>query len=151
MNPELPLNEPQERRLAIVLARLESALRSLHNDVVHPPSSSRLTRCEDPIAPALAHPLEQAVARAQTQVEQMAGDLDLHADTNPVRRAHLAAFELLNIDLYASRAKGLRNYGKLSDVTADYLENKLGALETALNEITQLLKAGDSNSRRRGA
>lgn len=144
MNPELPLNEPQERRLTIVLARLESALRNLRNDALHPPASSRLTRCEDPIAPASAQPLEQAIARAQTQVEQMARDLDLHAGANPMRRAHLAAFELLNIDLYASRAKGLRNYGKLSATTADYLENKLGALETALEEITRLLKRGAS-------
>ena len=57
MNPELPLNEPQERRLTIVLARLENALRHLHNDVLHPPASSQLTRCEDPINPALAQPL----------------------------------------------------------------------------------------------
>lgn len=140
MNPDLPLNEPQERRLTIVLARLESALRHLRNDALHPPASLRLTRCDDPIEPALAEPLEQAVARARTQVEQMAGDLDLPAGTNPVRRAHLAAFELLTIDLYASRAKELRNYGKLSAVTADYLENKLGALETTLDEITRLLK-----------
>lgn len=149
MNPEFPLNEPQERRLTIVLARLESALRNLHNDILHPPESTRLTRYEDPIDPALAQPLQQAVARAQTQVEQMARDLELQAGTNPVRRAHLAAFELLNIDLYASRAKGLRNYGKLSSVTADYLENKLGALETALDEIARLLKAGESHSKRR--
>jgi len=149
MNPELPLNEPQERRLTIVLARLEATLRHLHNDVLHPPASSRLTRCEDPIDPVFAQPLDQAVARAQTQVEQMARDLNLQAGTHPVRRAHLAAFELLNIDLYASRAKGLRNYGKIAPTTADYLENKLGVLEIALEEITQLLKAGESNSKRR--
>jgi len=140
MNPELPLNEPQERRLTIVLARLESALRHLHNDALHPPANSRLTRCEDPIDPAVAQPLEQAVARAQAQVEQMAHDLDLQAGANPIRRAHLATFELLNIDLYASRAKGLRSYGKVVPATADYLEHKLARLETALDEITQLLK-----------
>jgi hypothetical protein len=148
MDSELPLNEPQERRLTVVLARLESALRNLRNDVLHPPASSRLTRREDPIDPALAQPLEQAVARAQTQVEQMARDLDLQAGTNPIRRAHLATIELLNIDLYASRAKGLRNYGQLAAPTADYLENKLTRLETTLEEIAKLLKAGDSNFRK---
>ena len=147
MNPELPLNEPQERRLTIVLARLESALRHLHSDVLHPPASSLLTRCEDPIDPAVAQPLSQAVARAQTQVEQMARDLDLQAGAHPVRRAHLAALELLNIDLYASRAKGLRNYGKIAPTTADYLENKLARLETSLNEITRLLKVSESKRR----
>jgi hypothetical protein len=148
MNPDLPLNEPQERRLTVVLARLEAALHNLRTDVLHQPASSRLTRCEDPIDPALARPLVQAVARAQTQVEQMARDLGLQAGANPIRRAHLAVFELLNIDLYASRAKGLRNYGKIAPSTADYLENKLAELETMLDEITQLLKAGGSNSQK---
>jgi len=135
--------------LTIVLARLESALRNLRNDALHPPASSRLTRYEDPITAAPSASLTQAIARAQTQVEQMARDLDLQAVAHPVRRAHLAAFELLNIDLYASRAKGLRNYGKLLAATADYLENKLGALETTLDEITRLLKTGESNPKHR--
>ena len=105
MNPKLPLNEPQERRLTIVLARLDGALRELRDDVLQPPVNSGLTRYEDPIDPALAESLTQAIARAQVQVEQMASDLDLQAGTYSVLRAHLAALELLNIDLYASRAK----------------------------------------------
>jgi hypothetical protein len=149
MNPELPLNEPQERRLTIVLARLESALRNLRADVLHPPASSRLTRYEDSIDPALAQPLERAIARAQTQVEQMAHDLDLRAGTSSIRRAHLAALELLNIDLYASRAKGLRGYGKVAPATADYLETGLAQLETALDEIIRQLKGGESNPKSR--
>lgn len=145
MNPELPLNEPQERRLTIVLARLESALRDLRADALHPPENSRLTRYEDPIDPALAESLAQTIARAQTQVEQMARDLDLRAGTNPVRRAHLAALELLNIDLYASRAEGLRGYGKVAPATADYLETGLARLETALDEIIHRLRGGKPN------
>jgi len=143
MNPAFPLNEPQERRLTIVLARLESALRHLHADVLHPPESSRLTRHEDPIDPALAGPLAKAINCAQTQVEQMTRDLDLHAARNSVRRTHLAALELLNIDLYASRAKGLRGYGKVAPAAADYLETGLGRLETALDEILRLLKSSE--------
>jgi hypothetical protein len=149
MNPEFPLNEPQERRLTIVLARLESALRDLRNDILHPPADTRLTRYEDPVAPALAKPLARAIARAQTQVEQMAHDLDLQAGAHPVRRAHLAALELLNIDLYASRAKGLRGYGKVAPATADYLETGLAQLETALDEIIRRLKGGESNPQSR--
>ena len=149
MNPELPLNEPQERRLAIVLARLEAALHHLSNDALHPPESSRLIRYEDPIDPALARPLAQAITQAQTQLEQMARDLELPASTNSVLRAHLAALELLNIDLYASRAKGLRGYGKVAPVTAAYLETQLAQLETALNEIIRQLKAGESNRKGR--
>jgi hypothetical protein len=149
VNPQFPLNEAQERRLAIVLARLESALRHLRADALHPPESSRLIHCEDPIAPALAKPLTPAIARAQTQVEQMARDLDLQAGTNSVLRTHLAALELLNIDLYASRAKGLRGYGEVAPATADYLETGLVRLETALNEIIRQLKTGEPNPKSR--
>jgi hypothetical protein len=149
MNPPFPLNEPQERRLAIVLARLESALRNLRAAALHPPESSRLTRYEDPIDPALAGPLAQTIARAQSQIEQMAGDLGLRAGTNSIRRAHLAALELLNIDLYASRAKGLRGYGKVAPATADYLETELARLETALDEIIRRLKTGESKPKSR--
>jgi hypothetical protein len=149
MNPELPLNEPQERRLTIVLARLEAALRQLRADVLHPPEKSRLTRYEELIDPVLAEPLAQTVARAQTLVGQMADDLDLQASAHSVLRTHLAALELLNIDLYASRAKGLRSYGKVAPATADYLETGLVRLETALNEILRQLKTGESNSKDR--
>lgn len=149
MNPELPLNEPQERRLTVVLARLESALRDLRADALHPPESSRLTRYEDSIAPALAESLALAIARTQAQVEQMARDLDLQAGTNSVRRTHLAALELLNIDLYASRAKGLRGYGKVAPATADYLETRLAQLETSLDGIVHQLRGGESNQKNR--
>ena len=149
MNPEFPLNEPQERRLTIVLARLEGALRHLHADILNPPESSRLVRYEDLIDPTLAEPITRAVTSAQVQVEQLVHNLDLHAGTNSIRRAHVAALELLNIDLYASRAKGLRGYGAVAPATADYLENKLGALETALDEILRLLKSSEPNQKNR--
>jgi hypothetical protein len=149
MNPKLPLNEPQERRLTIVLARLERALRHLRSDALHPPESSSLTHCEDPIDPSLAAPLAKAIERAQGQVEQMAGDLDLRAGTNSIQRAHLAALELLNIDLYESRPKGLLGYGKVAPATADYLDAGLARLETTLDEIIRQLKTGKPNPTRR--
>jgi hypothetical protein len=149
MNSELPLNEPQERRLTIVLARLEGELRELRADVSHPPESLRLTRYEDPIDPALTKPLVQAIARAQVQVEQMARALDLRAGEHSVLRAHLAALELLNIDLYSSRAKGLRGYGKVAPATAEYLESGLVQLENALGEIIRQLRGGEPNRKNR--
>lgn len=140
MNPELPLNEPQERRLTIVLARLESALRNLRTDILHPTENSHLTHYEDLIDPAIVESVASAVARVQIQVEHIAHDLDLKAGTNSVRRTHLAALELLNIDVYGSRANGLRGYGKVAPSTADYLEAEFGRLETSLNEIVRLLR-----------
>ena len=145
MNPELPLSEPQERRLTIMFARLESGLHNLRADALHPPESSQLTRYEDPINPASAESLASAIAHAQAQVERMARDLDLRASTHSIRRTHLAALELLNIDLYVSRAKGLRGYGKVAPATADYLETEIAALETVLNEIIHVLKGGESS------
>lgn len=149
MNPQLPLNEPQERRLAVVLARLESALRHLHADVLHPPDSSRLTHYENPIDPVLAKPIAQAVTDAQAQVEQMARELDLPTSRNSILRAHLAALELLTIDLYASRANGLRGYGKIAPSTADYLETKLAQLEAIVDGIIRQLKTSDPDPQSR--
>jgi len=140
MNPKLPLNEPQQRRLTIVLARLENELRHLQADVLHPPESSRLTRYEDLIDPTLAEPLERAVTRAQVQVEQFAHDLDLRAGTNSIRRAHIAALELLDIDLYGSRAKGLRGYGVVAPATADYLEREILKLNEMIQSLLRLLQ-----------
>jgi len=149
MNPALPLNEPQERRLTVVLARLESALAKLRDDVLRPPENSRLTHHRDPIDPALAETLMRAVACAQIRVEQMARDLDLRPGSNSILRAHLAALELLSIDLDASRAKGLRGYGKVAPATADYLEAELAELEATLEEISRILRDGESNQTRR--
>jgi hypothetical protein len=50
MNARLPLNEPQERRVSIILAHLETALRDLRSSLVDPPQSSPLTEYEDPRA-----------------------------------------------------------------------------------------------------
>jgi len=144
MNLKLPLNEPQERRLTVVLARLEGALRHLRADVLHPPESSRLTCYEDPLESVLVEPLANAISRVQTQVERMARDLDLHAGKNSIRRTHLAAFELLNIDLYASRADGLCSYGKVASPTAHYLETEIAALETDLEAIIRWLKGNET-------
>jgi hypothetical protein len=143
MNPKLPLNEPQQRRLTIVLARLELALSHLQNDVLHPPESSRLTRYADPVDAALAGPIVSAIALAQRQVERMARALDLPGGANSIRRTHLAALQLLNVDLYASRPKGLRAYGKVAPATADYLEAEIADLEIALGEIVRLLKGSE--------
>ncbi|HUA38084.1 MAG TPA: hypothetical protein VMA35_06755 [Candidatus Sulfopaludibacter sp.] len=146
MNSKLPLNEPQERRLTIVLTRVEGALRNLRANVLHPPESSRLTCYVDPIDPTLAEPLANAIGRAQIQVERMARDLDLHAGRNSICHTHLAAFELLNIDLYTSRVDGLRGYGKIASPTAHYLETEIAALETDLEAIIRWLKSNETGT-----
>ena len=140
LNAKLPLNEGQMRRVTIVFARLESALRDLRANILHPPESLRLTHYEDPIDPTLAGPLLQEIVRAQTQVEQMARDLDLQAGRNSVRRTHLVTLELLSIDLYASRTKGLHGYGEVAPATADYLEREIPKLDATVQSLLHLLQ-----------
>lgn len=132
--------------MTVVLARLEGALRALCDDVLHPAESSRLTRYEDPIDPALAESLNQLAAQAQAQIGRMARDLALKAARNPIRRAHLVAFQLLNIDLCSSHpSEELRGYGKVTPATATYLEAELTRLETLTSEIIRVLELSPSD------
>jgi hypothetical protein len=143
MNTRLPLNEPQERRVSIILAHLESALRELRSSLLDPPQTSLLTRYEDPVDPALAEPLERRIARAEAQVARMARDLDLPKSRTSILRGHLARFQLLIIDLYGTLpSSGLRGYGEVAPATAQYLEREIPKLETLAIEIIRLLERG---------
>ncbi len=129
--------------MCILLARLESALRDLQSSVLHPPESSTLTQYEDLVKPSLAGPLGQPISQAQAKVEQIARDFVLPSTRASVRRAHLAAFQLLNVDLYGTLpSSGLRGYGEVAPATARYLEAEIPKLETLLNEIIRLLERG---------
>ena len=143
MNPELPLNEPQERKVTILLARLETALQDLHHAALHPPENSRLNHYGDRIDPTLAGPLARTIAQAQQSLEQMARDLDLQTTQSSIRRTHLAALQLLNIDLYgALPSSGLSGYGPVAPPTAQYLEQNIPKLEAIIKELIQLLEQG---------
>jgi len=132
--------------MTIVLARLERKLVDLRATVLLPPGNSPLTVYEDPIGPALAESLNQLTAQAQVQIGRMARDLGLKATRNPVRRMHLAALELLNIDLCASRpSKELRGYGKVAPATAAYLDAELAKLEALTTKIIRLLEHSRSD------
>jgi hypothetical protein len=138
--PKFPLNEAQTRRMAIVLSRLERALLDLRADIALPPKSSPLTICEDPIDPARTDALNIAIAETGEKIQQLARDLNLPAAIKPVRRTHLVALGLLDIDLYESRpSKGLGNYGEVPAPAAEYLEKEIPELEARVNQITSLL------------
>jgi hypothetical protein len=143
MNARLPLNEPQERRVSIILAHLERALGDLRSSLAHPPGRSVLTEYEEPVAPALAEPLGRQIAQAEAKVAQMAHDLDLPRLRTSILRRHLASFQLLSIDLYGTLpAAGLRGYGEVAPATARYLEEEIPKLETLVNEIVGQLERG---------
>jgi hypothetical protein len=143
MNPQLPLNEPQERRLTTILAGLEQALRELRSSLGNPPQSLLLTEYEDPVAPALAEPVGQRIWQLEAILGQMARDLDLARSRTSILRSHLASLQLLSIDLYATLpASGLRGYGEVAPATARYLEEAIPRLEALVNEIVGLLARG---------
>jgi len=143
MNVRLPLNEPQERRLSIILGRLESALRDLRSSLLDPPESLLLTEYEDSVDPALAEPLGQRISQAEAKVGQMARDFGLPRSRTSIRRRHLASLQLLSIDLYATLpSSGLRGYGEVAPATARYLEEEVPRLERLVTEIVRLLEGG---------
>jgi hypothetical protein len=143
MNPQLPLNEPQERRLTTILADLERALRDLRSSIADTPENLLLTEYQNPLDPALAGPLGERLSRAQGELGQMARALDLPRSCDSILRTHLARLRLLSIDLYATLpSSGLRGYGEVAVATAQHLEEripKLGALE---DEMVRLLTRG---------
>jgi hypothetical protein len=143
VNPQLPLNEPQERRLITILADLERALRDLQSSLVAPPQSSLLTEYQDPLDPALAGPLGERLSRAQGELAQMAQALDLPRSRSSILRRHLAGLQLLSIDLYATLpSSGLRGYGEVAPATARYLEERIPRLGALVDEIVSLLARG---------
>ena len=115
MNPRLPLNEPQERHLSIILADLERAVLELQRSVAAPPTNALLTEYEEPVDQTLAQPLGRRIAQVEALVGRMAQDLDLPKSRHSILRKHLAALQLLSIDLGATLpSAGLRGYGEVA-------------------------------------
>ncbi len=143
MNLQLPLNEPQVRRLSVILTALEQALRELRSSALHPADSSLLTDYEDPVDPALAEPLLRQISQVETMVGRMARDLDLPKSRTSILRRHLASLQLLSIDLDTTRpSAGLKGYGQVAPATARYLEEVIPKLEALVDEIVRLLERG---------
>ena len=143
MNARLPLNKAQERRVSIMLRRLEDALDDLRGNVAAPKKSSLLTDYEEPVEPALSGLLGERISRAEAKVEQMARDLDLPKSRSSILRWHLARLQLLSIDLYGILpSSGLRGYGEVAPATARYLEDEIPKLEGQIKEIVHLLEGG---------
>jgi hypothetical protein len=141
--PKFPLNEPQTRRLAILLSRLERALLDLRAVLLLPPQDSGLLKHEDPIDPALVSAFNGAIADAGKKIRQLARALRMPTQTLPVRRTYLAQLELLNLDLHESLpSRGLSNYGVVPPKTALFLEKEIPELESQLDYIIRLLSHG---------
>jgi len=141
MHPLRPLNEPQERRLSIILAHLERALRDLRASMIAPPESLLLTEYEEPVDPSLAAPLGRRLSQAEAKIGQMARDLGLPRSQSSILRGHLAALHVLSIDLDATLpSAGLRGYGEVAPATARYLEEAIPELEASVREVIRLLE-----------
>ena len=143
MNHEapLPLNEPQQRHIAITLAILEKHLADLRQRLERDPSDLRLTHYEDAIGGSESLSLLTAVRAAEVRLRKMADELGLPAAREPVRRKLAVALELVSIDLYECRPNGgLRGYGEVAPTTAEYLEREIPELDAAVQSLLALLE-----------
>jgi hypothetical protein len=135
-NRALPLNEPQERHITVILASLERLLAELRERLERPPRDLPLVRYEDPISADEAGQLLPVVANAESRLRRVAADLGLEARIQPARRAFIAGLELSRNHLHECRADGgLGSYGAVATATADYLEREIPKLD----ETVQLL------------
>ena len=137
----LPLNEPQQRHVAVALAALEKHLAELRERLEQGRSDLRLTHYKDAISAGEAPLLLPAVRAAETQLRKMADELGLPVQNEPVRRAVAVGLELASINLYECRpGSGLAGYGTVAPATADYLERKIPKLDAAVRSLIVLLQ-----------
>ena len=138
----LPLNESQQRHIAVALAALEKHLAELRERLERGPADLRLTHYEDDISTGEAPSLLPAVRAAEKQLRKMADELGLPVQNEPVRRAVAVGLEVASINLYECRPdSGLAGYGQVAPATADYLECEIPKLDAAVRSLIVLLQA----------
>jgi hypothetical protein len=143
----LPLNEPQQRHIAIALASLEKHLADLREQLERGPRDLRLTHYADRLSAEEAATLLPAVRSVEAQLRKIADDLGLPVTTEPVRRTFTVALEFSNIHLYECRPEcGLTGYGKVAPATADYLEREIPKLDAAVQSLIALLQQAPAPS-----
>jgi len=137
----LPLNEPQQRHIAVALAALEKHLAELRERLEQVPADLRLTHYEDAISADEAPALLPAVCAADTQLRKMADELGLPVQNEPVRRSVAVGLEVASINLYECRPdSGLAGYGQVAPSTADYMEREIPKLDAAVRSLILLLQ-----------
>jgi hypothetical protein len=137
----LPLNEPQQRHIAVALAALEKHLAELRERLEHGPADLRLTHYEDAISAGEAPSLLPVVCAVETQLQKMADELGLPAQNELVRWSVAVGLELAGINLHDCRPEsGLAGYGKVAPATADYLEREIPKLDAAVRSLIVLLQ-----------
>jgi len=143
----LPLNEPQERHVAVALVVLEKHLAELRERLERDPADLRLTHYEDAISAGEAPSLLPAVRVAEAQLRKMADELGLPTKNELVRRAVAVGLELASINLYECLPEhGLAGYGKVAPATADYLEREIPKLDAAVRSLISLLQQASAQS-----
>jgi hypothetical protein len=140
-NVSLPLNEPQERHIAVALAALEKHLAELRERLERGPRDLRLTHFADTLSTEESATLLPAVRAIEAHLRTVADDLGLPVATEPVRGSVVVALEFASIHLYECRAEhGLSGYGKVAPATADYLEREIPKLDAAVQSLISLLQ-----------
>ena len=143
MNPNLPLNEPQERHITTILAHLEKAVADLRNSIGTPPAQLTLTHYEDPLPATLNKTAGPVIGELEAALARIARELGLPTTQASILRRHLAGLQLLSIDLGTVLPdSGLRGYGQVAPATAHYLEEQIPRVETLVRELVQMLERG---------
>jgi hypothetical protein len=138
----LPLNESQERHIAVALAALEKLLAELRERLERGPTDLRLTHYDDAIGAGEAPSLLPAVCAVEKHLRKMADELGLPVQNEPVRRAVAVGLEVASINLYECRPdSGLAGYGQVAPATADYLEREIPKLDAAVRSLIVSLQS----------
>ncbi|MCW5552985.1 MAG: hypothetical protein KIS67_12600 [Verrucomicrobiae bacterium] len=138
---QFPLNEPQERHIAVALATLERQLVELRERLARDPRNLRLTRYADAPSTDEAAALLPEVREVEARLRKIADDLALPTTTEPVRQSLVVGLEFASIHLYECRAEhGLSGYGKVAPTTDEYLEREIAQLDAAVQSLIHLLQ-----------
>jgi hypothetical protein len=136
-----PLNEPQRRRFAVILASLEDALDAISSAAADSaPDTRRMTALANDLPEGFLQQAAPAIAALRRELTQLADAL--HLEAHPESKARLVRSVLtgqLN-QIQDSYARKLRGYGRVDPELAPQLDPIMEAMEAALIELRSVLK-----------
>ncbi|MFN3409634.1 MAG: hypothetical protein ACK45B_11610 [Limisphaerales bacterium] len=137
-----PLNEAQQRHIAVALMTLERHLAELRARLEQRDRALRLTTFTDPLEPAEAARLRPVLHAIEARLRSIADDLGLPPMTESVRHKFVVALEFAGIHLDECRpGHGLAGYGSVPAETAAFLEQALPALDADVQSLIHLLRS----------
>ena len=136
-----PLNEPQHRHFAVMLASLEDALHrveSLAGD--NTPDPRRLTQLQHDVADDLAERTAPLIAALREQLSELAAAMELGAHNQSKYRTIGALLTSQMLHVQDSYARKLRGYGTVDPRLSAELDPIMESMERALAELRAELR-----------